>query len=105
MTPIRILASTVLLLMLGVIVWASMKQAIWSIPTDVIRNPWFVATLADAYAGFFIFYAWLFSREEHWNARIGWLLALLLLGNVASAIYLIKEFAPRCRRVSRILAT
>lgn len=98
MTPIRILAFAILLLMLGVILWASMQQAIWSIPPDVIRNRWFVATLADAYAGFLIFFAWICSREDNWNTRIGWFLALSLLGNVASAIYLIKEFTPRRRR-------
>lgn len=98
MKPICVLAFGVLLVMLGVLIWASLQQALWSVPPDLIRNPWFLATLADAYCGFLIFYAWLFARESTWNARAGWLAALLLLGNVATAIYLIIAFAPRCRR-------
>ena len=89
MKSLRALAIIVLLLMLSVIAWASTREALWSIPAEVSGNPWFIATLADAYCGFIIFYAWVAYRETTWIARGLWLIALLTLGNVATAIYLL----------------
>lgn len=90
MNPIRTLAFAVLLLMLAVIAWASLREAIWSIPSEVAGNPWFIATLADAYCGFIVFYAWVAYRETSWAARVGWFVALMALGNVATAVYLLR---------------
>jgi drug/metabolite transporter (DMT)-like permease len=100
MNPIRNLAFVVLLLMVSAIIWASLRQALWAIPPEVSQNPWFLATLADAYCGFVLFYAWLVCRERQWGPRIGWLIAILSLGNVATAGYLIVTFAGSRRRGS-----
>jgi hypothetical protein len=89
MNSLRALAIVVLLIMLSAIAWASTRQALWSMPPEVTGNPWFLATLADAYCGFIIFYAWVAYRETSWFGRGAWLIALLMLGNVASAIYLL----------------
>lgn len=100
MNPLRILGIVVLVMMLGVLTWASLQQALWAVPAEVLRNPWFLATIADAYCGFIIFFAWVLSRERSMNARVGWLAAILLLGNVATAIYLILAFGPSRQRRS-----
>lgn len=102
MNPFRILGIVVLVLMLGVLTWASSLQALWSVPAEVAQNPWFLATLADAYCGFIIFFAWVVSREQTMNARVGWLAAILMLGNVATAIYLIRAFGAVRRRRSAV---
>jgi len=100
MNPFRILGIVVLVVMLGVLTWASLQQALWAVPAEVSRNRWFLATLADAYCGFIIFFAWVVSREQSMNSRVGWFAAILLLGNVATAIYLILAFGPVQRRRS-----
>lgn len=54
-------------------------------------NPWLWATLVDAYLAFFWFYAWIFYKEPRITARLGWLLAVLLGGNLAMAIYMLMQ--------------
>jgi len=89
MIALRALAIIVLLIMLSVTGWASARQALWAIPVEVRDNPWFIATLADAYCGFLIFFAWIACRETTWRARAGWFVAMMTLGNIASAAYLL----------------
>lgn len=79
----------VLLVMLGVTTWASRFQALWDIPREVGLHPWFVATLCDAYFGFLTFYVWLAYKERSWVSRGVWLLAILCLGNLAMATYML----------------
>ena len=73
--------------MLAVTSWAGLQVPLWAIPPDVGGHPWFVATLFDAYWGFFTFYAWLFYKETSWLARVLWFVALVLLGNIGMAAY------------------
>lgn len=77
----------ILICMLAVTAWASRIQALWAIPSEVLSNPWFIATLFDAYFGFLTFYAWVAYRERRWTTRIVWLIAILVLGNIAMASY------------------
>lgn len=93
MTALRALAVCTLLTMLFVIAWASSEEALWAIPAQVSTDPWFVATLADAYCGFLIFYAWVVYRERTLLARIGWFIAIMTMGNVASAVYLLRALS------------
>jgi hypothetical protein len=55
----------------------------------VATHPWFIATLFDCYFGFLTFYAWVFYKEAGWVARAGWLLAILILGNIAMSSYML----------------
>lgn len=84
---LRLFFLTVLLSMLAVTAWAGGQVALWNIPGSVGGHPWFVATLFDAYWGFFTFYLWLAYREEDWLSRALWLVAIVLLGNIAMAVY------------------
>ena len=90
-SSLRIAAAVVLVAMLVVTTWASSEIAVWKIPRDVVTHPWFIATLFDTYFGFLTFYVWLAYKETANLARILWLLAILALGNIAMAIYLLRE--------------
>lgn len=102
---LRAFSFIVLLAMLAVTGWASSVQALWKIPGEVASNPWFIATLFDAYFGFLFFWLWVAYKERTWPARIGWLIGILLLGNIAMAIYvLIQTFRlPRDGSMDRLL--
>lgn len=86
---LRIVFTVVLVSMLAVTGWASRHTALWDIPREVGGHPWFLATLADAYFGFLTFWCWVAYRERTWPRRLGWLVAILLLGNIAMAVYLL----------------
>lgn len=88
---LRIAAAFVLVAMLAVTTWASLQVALWDTPRAVATHPWFIATLFDTYFAFLTFYVWLAYKETSNLARILWLLVILLLGNIAMAIYLLRE--------------
>jgi hypothetical protein len=95
----------VLVTMLCVTSWASLQGALWKTPAAVVTHPWFIATLFDCYFGFLTFYAWLFYKETGWFSRIGWLVAILLLGNIAMSSYLLITLyrLPANARIAQVL--
>lgn len=88
---LRISAALVLASMLAVTTWASLDTAIWAIPPEVVGHPWFVASLFDAYFGFLMFFVWVAYKELTHLRRALWLVAILLLGNIAMAIYALNQ--------------
>jgi hypothetical protein len=50
-----------------------------------------VATLLDAYLGFFIFYVWVAYKERAASTRILWFLLIMGLGNMAKAFYVLLQ--------------
>lgn len=88
---LRIAFVVVLVSMLAVTTWASGIVALWKMPREVATHPWFIATLFDTYFAFLTFYVWVAYKETSNIARGLWLLAILLLGNIAMAIYLLRE--------------
>lgn len=95
----------VIVSMLCVTSWASTKCALWEIPGAVGGHPWFIATLFDTYWAFLTFYCWVAYKETAWLARIGWLLGILLLGNIAMAVYMLIQLfgVPANARLEDIL--
>jgi Protein of unknown function (DUF1475) len=83
----------VLLAMLVVTGWASAVQPVWQW-TGLIQHPnhaWTIATLFDAYFGFAAFYLWVLHKEPNAIPRIVWFIAIMALGNMAMAVYVLKE--------------
>lgn len=70
---------------------ASFAQALFDIPPEVYRNPWFQVTLLDAYFAFLTFYVWVAWKETRLAARVLWAVAIALWGNFAMAAYFLRE--------------
>jgi len=78
---------------LGTTLWAGSVVALWDTPREVATHPWFIATLVDTYLAFFTFWLWVAYKETGWISRLAWLVAIIFLGNIAMALYvLIKLF-------------
>ncbi|HUF18603.1 MAG TPA: DUF1475 family protein [Thermoanaerobaculia bacterium] len=90
---LRILFSAILAVMIGSTIWASMQLSIFDGGGDVIRNPWGLMTLLDAYFGFLTFYVWVAYKERTMLSRVLWLIAILGLGNIAMAAYMLLELS------------
>lgn len=88
---LRIFFVIVLVSMLWVTGWAGMSCALWKTPREVVTHPWFIATLFDAYWGFLTFYCWVCWKETSWAKRGAWLVAILLLGNIAMSAYVLNK--------------
>ena len=75
---------------------------------DYRTNPWFIATTFDAYFGFLWFWAWIAYKETSNLARGAWLVAVLLLGNIAMATYMLlqlRKLAPGAPAQALLLRT
>jgi hypothetical protein len=103
--PLRIAFIGVLVTMLVATSWASHQCALWKTPQTVVTHPWFIATLFDCYFGFLTFYAWVFYKEPAWLARGFWLVAILLLGNIAMSSYMLITLfrLPASARLEQLL--
>jgi hypothetical protein len=94
-TVLKLLFATILVAMLVVTGTATLKQPLWEWQ-GLVREPdrwWTIATLADAYFGFLTFYVWVWFKEHSAGARAGWLVAIMLLGNIAMSIYVLRQLA------------
>ena len=72
---------------------ASLDRNVLEAGQGLWPDPWFVATLMDAYFGFLTFYVWVAYKEQSWVARGCWFLAIMLLGNFAMSGYLLWQLS------------
>lgn len=90
-----LLSLAALIALTAVSVWATSHIGIGAAIRDLLAapaagtNPWFVATLADAYFGFLWFWAWIAYKEPSNSTRGLWLVLVLGLGNLAMAAYML----------------
>ena len=81
----------VLAIMLYVTISASLHQDLISATRQLWPDPWFRATLADAYCGFLFFWLWVAWREQSLVKSILWFVLIMTLGNIAMAGYLLLQ--------------
>ena len=88
---LRVFFLVVLASMLAVTSWASLRCPLFAVPRDVFTHPWFIATLFDAYWAFITFTVWVCWKEQSAGARILWFVAVILWGNLAMSLYMLRE--------------
>jgi hypothetical protein len=88
-TKLKLLFTGILILMIGVSIWASLDKNVWDGFLIVWNEPWGVATLADAYCGFLTFFAWVCYKENSALARFGWFVLIMVFGNIAMSSYML----------------
>ncbi len=81
----------VLVIMLYATISASLHQDIISATRQLWPDPWFRATLADAYCGFLFFWLWVAWREQSVVRGALWFVLIMALGNIAMACYLLLQ--------------
>ncbi|MBC7998580.1 MAG: DUF1475 family protein [Leptolyngbya sp.] len=86
---LKIVFAAIFLIMVSTVSIASLRENIFAIPSVVTSDPWFVATLVDAYVGFTIFYLWVCSKEKTLVSKVVWFFAIMLLGNIATSAYVL----------------
>lgn len=101
---LRLLCFVIIGSMLGVTTWASLHQPLGDFARGAtIRDPWVIATLFDAYWAFISFYLWVAWKEQSLPARLLWFVAIILLGNLAMAAYLLRELFAMSARTPNAL--
>lgn len=88
---LRILFVLILAAMIGVTGWAGSQRNLFEAGGELLRNPWGVATLFDAYFGFLTFFLWVAYKERSILARVVWFVLIMALGNIAMAVYVLLQ--------------
>ena len=88
---LRALFLTILLAMLGLTTIASLDRGVFEAAGELWPDPWFKATLADAYFGFITVFVWIAYKEGSIGRRILWFFLLMTLGNIAISVYVLVE--------------
>ena len=88
-----VLFGSFLVAMIAVTTYASLDRSILNVPATLTSEPWFHATLADAYIGFLTIYVWVAFRERGIWRKIVWFVLIMLLGNIAISIYVLIQLA------------
>jgi hypothetical protein len=88
---LRVLFFAILLAMLAVTAMASLDQGVLEAAAELWPEPWFKATLADAYFGFVTVFVWIAYKETTLGKRILWFVLLMALGNIAISVYVLIE--------------
>jgi hypothetical protein len=85
--------TVMLLAMIALTVVATLDRGVFQAGGELWPDPWFRATLADAYFAFLTVWAWVAYRERSWGTRLLWLVAFLALGSMAIAAYVLIRLA------------
>lgn len=88
MRIVRVISVALTIVMLATIVYGLVSGDFGGEGSELLALPWGRVTLVDLYVGLAIFGIWVAVRETRWPARFGWWVALLALGNLAAAAYL-----------------
>jgi hypothetical protein len=89
---LRILFLSVIASMVGVTSWAGQQQSLGDFARSAtFRDPWVIATLFDAYWAFITFYVWVAWKEQSLPSRVLWFISIILLGNLAMAVFMLRE--------------
>ena len=93
--PLQLFFSFIALSLFAYTFWASSQQSLaeWDGLVNAPDKWWTIATLIDAYYAFLTFYVWVLWKEPRWTARVGWLVGIMLLGNMAMAAYVLLQLS------------
>lgn len=102
---LRCLFLVILLAMMAGTIWACLEEDVSAGGSHILRYRWGWMTLADAYFGFLTFYVWVAYKETSLVSRVGWFVAIMILGNIAMSIYALLQLfrVPPTARVDEVL--
>lgn len=86
---LKILFGSILTYMLYMTTMTSLELNLFTHLPTLLKDPWAVATLWDAYFGFITFYVWVYYKENSILSKIIWFILIMLLGNIAMAVYVL----------------
>lgn len=92
-TILKVFFTGILLTMVLCTSYATSQQSMlqWRGLTTGQDRYWTIATLCDAYFGFLTFYVWVIYKERRWLPRMTWFVAIMALGNMAMASYVLLQ--------------
>ena len=90
MRAVRAIAVVAVVVMVATIVYGFVSGDFGSEGSLIWSLAWGKVTLIDLYVGLVLFGAWVAVREGRPPVVAGWVLALVVLGNLAAAVYVVR---------------
>jgi len=84
---------TCLLTMTAALTWGFSVGDFWEEGAQLMRLPWGVISVIDVYTGAALFSGWIAFRERSRAAVAGWVLSIIVLGNLATSAYALLALA------------
>ena len=88
---LRGLFAFIFIFMIAFTTWAGSERNMFEAGGELIRNPWGLATLFDAYFGFLTFFVWVAYKERTTMSRAVWFVLIMALGNIAMSFYVLLQ--------------
>ena len=85
------LFGAIFIAMIWITVTASLQENVFTAGARLWPDPWFQATLADAYFGFITFLVWVIYKEKSILSRILWTVLVLAFGNITMSLYVLMK--------------
>lgn len=92
MKPIHLLraaSAAFVVALIALIVASVMQESLMDGLRHVWSRRWGVTTLVDLYAGLFVVAAWMIAVEGRIRRAAPWIAGLLVVGNLATVVYLL----------------
>lgn len=87
MSKLKFLFLGISLFMAYLAIRTSMQSDMFHLPSVVLNEPWFRATLVDFYFNITIISAWVIYKENNLFRSVAWIFSFILLGSIATAFY------------------
>jgi hypothetical protein len=87
MTGRGLLIGGCLATMIAAVTYGLVAGDFWGEGRVIMRLPWGVISVIDVYAGGALFAGWIAARERSILRTAAWVLAIFVLGNVATSLY------------------
>jgi len=88
---LKVLCIVIFAAMLAVTIVTSMRQNLMDVLPRMIHDPWTVATFVDFYFNILLISAWMAYKENHAGRALGWFVSFVLLGSMATSIYVLVQ--------------
>ena len=84
---VRALSLAAVTVMVGIILFGITTGDFGAETSEIVGLAWGKVTLVDLYVGLALFGGWIALRERSWWRTVIWWIALVVFGNLATAIY------------------
>jgi Protein of unknown function (DUF1475) len=90
-TFLKCLFGFIFIFMVTATVRAALQVSLHDAWPSYRANPWAMATLYDAYAGFITFFVWVAYKENSVWKSVVWFALIMGLGNIAMSFYVLLQ--------------
>lgn len=71
------------------LIWGVTKGDLWTEGGAILDMPWGLVSLVEIYVGMALFGCWVFWRETSLLRSATWMVAVALIGNLVSCVYVL----------------